>query len=93
MDMINVKGEQRGEIMLYALSTCVWCKKARKVLDDLGVSYSYLYVDDLAGVEREEAINEVKKWNPACSFPTIVIDNERCIVGASEEKIKEAIGL
>lgn len=89
----SVQGENRGKILLYALSTCVWCKKARKLLDDLGVEYQYIYVDQLFGEDRDQAIDEIKIYNPACSFPTMVIDDEKCVVGSNEEKIREAIGL
>jgi glutaredoxin-like protein NrdH len=33
----------------------------------------------------------VRKWNPACSFPTIVIDDKKCIVGFKEDEIREAV--
>ena len=44
MKIEHVKGENKGKIMLYALSTCVWCKKTRELLDDLGVEYYFIYV-------------------------------------------------
>jgi len=31
--------------MLYALSTCVWCKKTKELLASLGVDHSYVFVD------------------------------------------------
>jgi len=37
-------------------------------------------------------IDEVKKHNPACSFPTILIGG-RVIVGFNEQAIREALGL
>jgi len=77
--------------MLYALSTCGWCQKTKKLLDDLGVEYDYEYVDQLQGDEGEKAIKEVSSWNPSCNFPTMVIDNKKCIVGYKEDEIREAI--
>jgi len=91
MKIEHVEGEKKGKIMLYALSTCVWCKKTKKLLKDIGVEYNYVFVDELKGEEKEEAINEIKKHNPRCSFPTIVFNDEKCIVGFKEEEIKEAI--
>ena len=91
MKIEHVKGENKGEIMLYALSTCGWCKKTKKLLDDLGVEYHYIYVDHLEGNEKEKTMEEIMKWNPSCSFPTVVINNKKCIVGFKEEKIKEAL--
>jgi len=93
MKIEHVKGENKGKIMLYALSTCGWCKKTKKLLDDLGVEYHYIYVDHLEGIEKEKTMEEIMKWNPRCSFPTVVINNKECIVGFKEEKIKEALGV
>ena len=42
MKIEHVKGENKGKITLYALSTCGWCKKTKKLLDDLGVEYHYI---------------------------------------------------
>ena len=91
--IIHVEGENKGHIMLYALSTCGWCKKAKQFLSKMGVEYYYIDVDQLMGTDREDMVAEVKNWNPACSFPTLVINKEKCIVGSNEEKIREAIGL
>ena len=61
-------------------------------LDDLGVEYYYQYVDRLHGDEREKAIQKVQNWNPSRNFPTLVIDDEKCIVGYKENEIREALG-
>ena len=87
----HVKGENRGKIMLYALSTCGWCKKTKELLNSLGVEYSYIYVDLLEGDDQSDTMDEVKHWNPRCSFPTLVINDKSCIVGFNEDEIKEAL--
>ena len=92
MAVIHIRGKKSAHIMLYALSTCGWCQKTRKLLDELGVGYDYEYVDHLHGDEREKAIQEVIAWNPRRNFPTLVIDNEKCIVGYKEDEIREALG-
>lgn len=88
----HVDGENKGKIVLYALSTCQWCRKTRELLQNLKVDFNYIYVDLLAGEERETIIDEVKKYNAQLSFPTIVIDDETTIVGFNEEGIREALG-
>jgi glutaredoxin-like protein NrdH len=93
MNLEHVPGKNVGDIKVYALSTCPWCHKAKNFLDKLGVEYSFVDVDLLAGADREQAIGTVKKWNPSASFPTIVINDNKCIVGFKEEEIKETLGL
>ena len=91
MALTLVPGKKTAGITLYALSTCGWCRKTRELLDSLGVEYRYEYVDLIAGDERQTAVSEVTRWNPALSFPTMVIDNRRSIVGFKEIEIREAV--
>jgi glutaredoxin len=79
--------------MLYALSTCGWCKKTRRFLDDHNVEYEYVYVDLLDGEEKEHVLDEVRKWNPRCSFPTVVVDDSEVVAGFKEVRLQEVLGL
>jgi len=76
--------------MLYALSTCGWCARTKDLLKELGVAFDFAYVDLLDGKEQDDAMNQVEKWNPSGSFPTLVINNKRSIVGFKEQEIREA---
>ena len=89
MPMQHVDGENKGKLVLFALSTCQWCKKTRMLIEELGTEYDYIYVDLLNGDERTEIVEEIKKWNPQLSFPTLVINDEKVIVGFKEDEIKE----
>lgn len=90
MGMAYVAGKNKGSVILYALSTCVWCRKTKQLLDELGVEYHYVDVDLLQGEEKTKTTEEVKKLNPRCSFPTLSI-NAQCIVGFDQKKIEEAL--
>ena len=92
MNVKHVRGEKSGDVTLYALSTCGWCKKTKKLLDDLGVEYDYVYVDLLEGQDKSEAMGVLKHHNPQRSFPTLVINNKKCIIGFKEDDIKKALG-
>ena len=91
MTVEHVTGKKAGDIMLYALSTCGWCRKTRELLQELGVEYSYEYVDNLEGDERQKVMKTVEKWNPSCSFPTLVLNNKKCIVGYNPDAIKQEL--
>lgn len=79
-------------VKMYTLSTCVHCKNAKKLLDDCKVRYEYQDVDLLSGKEREDVLEEIRKVNANCSFPTILI-GDRVILGFREQEIREALGL
>lgn len=87
----HVSGVKKGRVILYALSTCPWCRKTKGLLNSLRVDYSYVDVDLLTSEDREEALEEVRKWNPSCSFPTLVINDSRCIVGFKEDETRQAL--
>lgn len=88
----KIAGVKKGDILLYALSTCGWCRKTKNLLDSLGVEYKYIDVDHLEKQVKDEVVKEITRWNPSCSFPTMVINNDKSIVGFQEEKIREALG-
>ncbi|GAB7078506.1 glutaredoxin family protein [Megalodesulfovibrio paquesii] len=82
------------KVMLYALSTCIHCKNAKKFLEDNGVEYDFIYVDKLEGDERKATIELIKAHNAACSFPTILLDDgQRVIIGFKRDELKEALGI
>jgi glutaredoxin len=90
MTVEHVDGKNKGTVMLYALSTCGWCAKTKELLRELGIAFDYTFVDLLEGKEQDGAMDQVEKWNPSGSFPTLVIDNKKSIVGFKEQEIREA---
>ena len=79
-------------VKIYSLSTCSHCKSTKKFLSECAVKYDFVDVDLLEGEERKAILEDVKRFNPKCSFPTIII-GEKVVVGYREEEIKEALGL
>lgn len=95
---MNAKGFVSGPradnlVIFYGLSTCIWCKRTRQFLEEQGVQFDYIYVDLLEGDEREEVLAQVRRWNPAVSFPTVVVNGTQCVVGYDKEALKRALGL
>jgi glutaredoxin-like protein NrdH len=79
-------------VKVFSLSTCSHCKSTKRFLDECTVKYEFVDVDLLDGDERKAILADVKKFNPRCSFPTVII-GDNVIVGYKEDKIKEALGL
>ena len=80
------------KVILYSLSTCSHCKSTKKLLNECSVEYNFTDVDLLQGDERKAILEDVKTFNPKCSFPTIII-GDKVIVGYKENEIKEALGI
>ena len=83
---------KKMKITLYTLSTCSHCLRTKSFFKDNGFDTEIIDVDLLTGTERERVMNEVRKHNPDCSFPTICID-EDVIVGFNEDKLRKALGI
>ena len=81
-----------NSVKIYSLSTCSHCRATKVFLDECHVKYDFTDVDLLQGDERTAIIEDVKKLNPNCSFPTIII-GDKVIVGYKEDEIREALGL
>ena len=80
------------DVKIFSLSTCSHCKATKKYLSECTIKYEFIDVDLLKGDERKAIIADVKKFNPRCSFPTIII-GDKVIVGFKEKEIQEALGM
>ena len=91
--MEKVPGSKKDhKVMIFTLTTCGWCKKTKKLLKDLDVEYEYVDIDLIHGEEREKVREELRKYNPRMSAPTVVIDDgKNVIVGFDEEEVREAL--
>jgi glutaredoxin len=85
-------GPSKSKIKLFTLSTCSHCIRTKRFFKDNGIDMEFIDVDLLTSAERESVMDEVRKLNPDCSFPTICI-GETIIVGFNEEKLKKALDI
>ena len=94
VNMTKVEGSNaRHHVAVYALSTCGWCSKMKKLLAALDIAYEFVDVDRFTGEEKQQAVEEVKQHNVRGTFPTVVVDRgEAVIAGFKEDELKEALG-
>ena len=83
---------EKTNVKIFSLSTCSHCSSTKQLLSECTVKYEFVDVDLLEGDERKAILEDVRKFNPKCSFPTIII-GEKVIVGFKEQEIKEALGI
>lgn len=88
MAYYNPDGDNK--VFLFALSTCVHCRRTKELLDEMGVAYDHVDVDTLNENEMAEALEEMGKYNPAETFPTIIIGS-RVIVGYKADDIRQEV--
>lgn len=90
----KVSGKKNDhKVTLYALSTCVWCKMTKQLLNDNGVEYEYVDVDLLDDKEKSKVHANILSKGGDLTYPTTIVDDKTVITGFRKDKLKEALGL
>ena len=76
---------------MYAINTCVWCKKSKGFLADNNIEYEFLDVDKCSKEEREKIRSDILSRGGHLSYPAIIVDNKTLINGFQEEKLREVL--
>jgi glutaredoxin-like protein NrdH len=94
MDTIKVRGKNnRHKVLVYALSTCVWCNLTKKFLVDNNVEHEYINVDQCSDGDKEKIRLDIIEKGGRLSYPVVIIDDKKLINGFQKEDIMEAIGI
>ena len=92
MKIVKVLGKNnKHRVLMYAISTCAWCKLTKNFLKDNNIEYKYVDVDLSDGEDREKIRREILKRRGRLSYPAIIIDDKILINGFREDKIKETL--
>ena len=76
---------------MYTLSTCVWCKRAKRFLQENEIEYEYVDVDLHGKEEQREMRSDILRRGGRLTYPTIVIDDTVLITGFREDKVREVL--
>jgi glutaredoxin-like protein NrdH len=77
---------------VYALSTCPYCKRTKRFLDQHKIEYDHVDVDLLDDAKQDKVMEEIEKMTGKRAFPVVIIGAE-IIVGHDEDKLKKALKL
>jgi len=94
MQLSKVSGKNnKHKVLVYALSTCAWCKMTKQFLKDNGIEYEYIDVDLCEEDEKEQIRHHIRSKGGSLSYPTIIIDDNILITGFRKDQLKEALGI
>jgi glutaredoxin-like protein NrdH len=94
MQFSKVSGEKREhKVVLYALSTCVWCKMTKQFLKDSNIEFEYVDVDLCTEEDKQEVRQEIQDKGGSLSYPTTIIDDKIVVTGFRKDLLKEALGI
>ena len=92
MDFSKVPGNKnKHKVILFAISTCAWCKLVKQFLNDNQVEYNYIDIDLAKEQEKEQIRKIIRDMGGPLSFPTTIIDDKILITGFRKDQIKEAL--
>jgi glutaredoxin-like protein NrdH len=92
MKAVKVEGKNRKHrVIMYALSTCAWCKMTKRFLNENSVEYEYIDVDLTNDEDHEKIRQDIMKRGGEPSYPTIIVDEKTVITGFRKDKIKEVL--
>jgi glutaredoxin-like protein NrdH len=94
MNISKIPGKNnKHQVFVYALSTCVWCKLTKQFLNDNNIEYEFVDVD-LADEKDKEKIHEtIQSKGGMLTYPTIVVDDNIVINGFRKDKLTEVLGI
>jgi glutaredoxin-like protein NrdH len=94
MQLSKVSGKNNAhEVLVYALSTCVWCKMTKQFLKDNGIEFEYVDVDLCDEEDKVKIRQHIQSKGGNLSYPTIIIDDNILITGFRKDKLKESLGI
>jgi glutaredoxin len=94
MNKAKVEGKNNThKVLLYAISTCAWCKMTKKYLKDNDIEYEYVDVDLTSDEDHEKIREDMVRRGGEPSYPTIIVDDKTLITGFRKDKLKEALGI
>ena len=67
-----------NKIIIYSLSTCLWCKKTKKYFEDRKIQFEVLEYDKQDEARQADMMAEMRARGAAGSFPFIKIGNQCC---------------
>ncbi len=89
---VSGKRSQR-KVVLYALSTCAWCKMTKQFLKDNGIEFEYVDVDLCEEEDKQKIRQHIQSKGGPLSYPTVIVDDKVLITGFRKDKLKEALGI
>ena len=94
MQFSKVPGQKRQhKVVVYALSTCAWCRMTKQFLKDNDVEYEYIDVDLCQEEDKQKIREHIQSKGGPLSYPTIIVDDNVLITGFRTDKIRESLGL
>jgi len=94
MNISKVTGKNtKHNVLVYALSTCVWCKMTKQFLKDNDIQYEYVDVDLCTEEDKDKIRKHIQEKGGTLNYPTTIIDDKVVITGFRKDLLKKELEL
>jgi glutaredoxin-like protein NrdH len=94
MELNKVPGKNnKHKVLMYAISTCGWCRRAKRTLNDMDVEYEYIDIDLSSNEDKEKVREDITRRGGRPLYPTIIINDKILLTNPTEKELREALGL
>ncbi|MFX0181315.1 MAG: glutaredoxin family protein [Candidatus Hodarchaeota archaeon] len=87
----EVKGKNdKQDVSIFTLSTCMWCKKCKRYLNEREIKYKYIDVDQITPDQKSKILQYLREnYKPdRISYPFLICD-DKFVVGYDPNKYEE----
>lgn len=83
VDFTLVEGKKsEKDLVLFSLSTCGFCRRAKAYLDSKEFQYRFIQADELGFEDKASLKQEFKeRFKETLHFPTLVINKKNVLIG------------
>ena len=94
MKTVKVSGKNnKHKVLMYSISTCGWCNRAKKFLKDNNFEFEFVDIDQCNLEDKRKIIKDIQSRGGTLAYPTLIIDNEILLTGAPQDKLREILKL
>jgi len=78
------------KVTIYALSTCLWCRKSKKYFEDRNVPFEAVDYDKQDDAVQEKMMEEMRGAGCTGAFPFIKI-GDACVQGYAPDEFEKLL--
>ncbi len=84
-----------GDVRVFAISTCAFCKKAIDYLSSNNVEFRFIHLDTAVDLETKRTVKTIirQKTDQVPVWPLLMVDDKVVQTGFLEEQWAGALGL
>ena len=86
---VNGKNDKQ-DVSIFTLSTCMWCKKCKRYLNEREIKYKYIDIDKITPDQKSQILQYLREnYKPdRISYPFLICD-DKFVIGYDPNRYEE----